>query len=101
VSVNFFQETPFFPSSLQDVSFVEQVLHVLLVEPLSFCDTQNQTTLQSYSPPPRTSKSSSTFLITYHPRIQETGSMLQGEYSYSSPSPPSTNIMTPNNEDLR
>jgi len=93
VSVTFNEETSFF----QDVSFVAQVLHVLLVEPLSFLprDTQNQTTLQSYSTP-RTSKSSSPSLITYHRRIQETGWMLHDEYSSSSPSPPSTNIMTPN-----
>jgi len=43
------KETLFFPYSLEDVSLLKQVLHVPLVEPLSFpaCDTPNQTTSQS------------------------------------------------------
>jgi len=73
-NVTLFEETSFFPSSLQEVDSVQQILPILVVEPLFFPthDTLSQPNPPNSSPTSNPPESSSPPIITYQHRLQVT-----------------------------
>jgi len=88
-----FEWTPFFSSSVEDFSSIQQVLPIPLVDSSIPCAPNNSIPVQN---PP---KPSSPPFITYQCRTQMTSPMLKGESSSSSSSRLLLNTMAPINDD--
>ena len=102
-NVTFFEETPFFSSSMQDFNFVQQVLPIPSLDPLlsPIHEIPIMDTSQATSPTSPSSSPHTTHQYETHTETKLSSHMSHGESSASCPSPSAIHTTVPTDDGSR